>query len=675
MPSSPTLPLRRRWPLSLVLAGFSAILVLTAAMAISAVASLLLRRLAEEQAVQHVELAARAAREMVNRFEDETLAAAHVLAERPTLERLVREEDRPALALFLSQFCAPGGHDGCAVAVDGELLAGAPGDFRPVAVPTAGLEVERSEDGVLRVLARAELPNGTGYALVARDLDAALAEALSSHVGMPVRILPQPAPPEAPPDAWPGEGPAYRAVLALSERRADDGTRLEVALPAEAIGRSLRTLQGTLLAATALVALIAMAGAVAVSRWVARPLHELAASARRIGAGDLATSVRGQPGEEAGRLASTMEEMRRRLLGLTADLRRSESEAQALLGGIVEGVFAVDENRRIKYLNPQAAALLGVDPAAAIGRFCGDVLRPVPSDGERPCESRCPIVHARSRGSTRATEVLQLPGGQRRTVVITSSTPAGGGQVQVMRDETEIESARRARDAVVANVSHEFRTPLSAQLASLELLRGRMEALYDNGTPFDAGSAGLVRSLERSSLRLLHLVDNLLESVRVESGEDSIRRRPVPLDEVVDEAVELMAPILQQRDQAVVVELPHPAPPLHGDAQRITQALVNLLANASKYAPEATTVRIGASREEGLLLIWVEDEGPGLPSGSEGSVFDRFYRAGEPDTGGMGLGLWIVKSIVERHGGEVHARTLGRGGSRFTLTLPTFEAE
>src|SRR5690606_13419519 len=145
-------------------------------------------------------------------------------------------------------------------------------------------------------------------------------------------------------------------------------------------------------------------------------------------------------------------------------------EAHAVLSGIVEGVYAVDRSRTIRYLNPQAAKLLGVDANEAVGRFCGDVLRPREIDGRRPCESDCPIVRARSEGSTQRVEHLQTEHGM-RTTVITSSEMIDGLQVQVIRDETELEAVRRARDSVLANISHEFRTPLAAQLASIELLR------------------------------------------------------------------------------------------------------------------------------------------------------------------------------------------------------------
>jgi signal transduction histidine kinase len=99
---------------------------------------------------------------------------------------------------------------------------------------------------------------------------------------------------------------------------------------------------------------------------------------------------------------------------------------------------------------------------------------------------------------------------------------------------------------------------------------------------------------------------------------------------------------------------------------------VNLLANASKFAPEGTAVRIGARREGRSVTAWVEDSGPGLPEGDAQNIFDRFKRGGsqEPEQGGLGLGLWISRSIVERHGGTISALRTAEGYTRFTLTLP-----
>jgi signal transduction histidine kinase len=398
---------------------------------------------------------------------------------------------------------------------------------------------------------------------------------------------------------------------------------------------------------------------------LARPLRTLTVAAARIGRGDLATPIGPVAGTEIGTLAATLEEMRHRLLRLTADLRRQQAEAHAIVTGIVEGVFTVDRERRIRYLNPQAAALLGISPEQAIGRFCGDVLNPQGPGGVRPCAEQCPIIHARFRNGARATEHLAPRTGQRRTVVITSAPPAEEQQIQVLRDETEVEAVRRLRDGVLANISHEFKTPLSAQLASIELLLDRLPDL-----PLDQ-IGQLVLSLQRGTLRLTQLIDNLLESVRIEAGEHSIRHQSIALDEVVEDAIDLTRPLIDQRGQEIVVELPYPLPSVLGDAPRLTQVFVNLLANASKFAPSHSTIRAGGAVQDGVVMLWIEDQGPGLPPLAGKSLFGRFVRATgeEPEQNGMGLGLWIVQSIVERHGGHVDARSDG-SGTRMSVVLP-----
>jgi signal transduction histidine kinase len=452
---------------------------------------------------------------------------------------------------------------------------------------------------------------------------------------------------------------------------------VETRLPIATVEAPLASLTGRLTLLALTLAALATAASAAAGRWLGRPVRQLTASAARLGRGDLTTPIDKAPGIELGALAATLEETRRRLLRLTAELRRRQAEGEAVLTGIAEGVASVDRDRRIRYLNPQAAALLGVRPEEALGRFCGDVLEPRGAGGERPCEDSCPIVHARFRGTARATEHLQLAGGRRRSVVITSAAPVEERQFLVMRDETDVELARRQRDTVLANISHEFKTPLAAQRASLELLR---EKLLDRpgaaaGGAEDGGVHELVLSLERGGLRLAQLIDNLLESVRIESGQDSLRRRPVALDEVIEEAVELTAPLFAQRRQRVQVDLPYPLPPVLGDAPRLTQVFVNLLANAQKFAPTGSSLAIGGEVTAREVALWVDDEGPGLPpvgdSGRE--LFRRFVRApgetAEPEQSGMGLGLWIVQSIVERHGGAVEAERR-EPGTRMRVTLP-----
>src|SRR5690606_10272932 len=157
----------------------------------------------------------------------------------------------------------------------------------------------------------------------------------------------------------------------------------------------------------------------------------------------------------------------------------------------------------------------------------------------------------------------------RRRVVIASAAPADGVQVQVLRDETELEAVRRTRDTILANISHEFRTPLAAQLASIELLRDGLDDLAP------AVQRQRVGTLERGVQRLTWLIDNLLESVRIESGQLSMRRQIVTLERIIASALELIGPLIEQREQRLEVADLGSLPSLHGDEQRLTQVVVN----------------------------------------------------------------------------------------------------
>ena len=683
----------RRVRLGTLLIGLNTGLVLLAVVCLAVAAVRLLNRLADEQALARVSLAGTSALQAVERSGRDVETSAHLLGERPTVGRLLAQGDTAGLTAFLDRFRATSRLSGCAVFVQGKLAAQS---GLATLTPLSGVRILRSPSGDLLVTAAAPLlfyPGST--AVTALRLDDALMSQISRQVGLPVALVPadqvrdavddprQPLRDRALTDGEAVqqkiEGDAhdstqktgvYLAVRPLRDPSGHPVAVVETSLSTAPIAASLAQVERALFFAALLVAALASASGLLISRRLAGSMRSLTTAAARIGRGDLATPIPRVGGLELGALAATMEETRRRLLRLTSELKRRQAEGEAILTGIVEGVLSVDRDRRIRYLNPQAAALLGVRPEDAIGRFCGDVLKPVGPDGVRPCEEHCPILHARFRGATRATERLRQPDGSHRVVQITSAAPAEDQQFLVISDETEAEAARRLRDAVLANISHEFRTPLAAQRASIELLR---ESLQE--TPGAPDAQSLVLALERGSLRLTQLIDNLLESVRIEAGQTSIRTRPVALDEVVEDAVEMTEPLLTQRGQKLEVDLPYPLPEVEGDAPRLTQVFVNLLANANKFGPPGSTVRIGGRVEGGAVCLWVEDEGPGIPDGGGGrSLFERFVRASgrdeEPEQSGMGLGLWIVQSIVERHGGTVEARREG-AGTRIRVTLPT----
>jgi signal transduction histidine kinase len=649
-------------------------LLLLAVAGVAIAAGRLLQQLADEQALARVAQASLTARAQIDRAGESALTAARLLAERPTLLRLLQNDDTIALAPFLAQFQRTSELGGLAVLRDGRVVAstGAQLPWETIAAANTSADrflYRRNAAEPLALGARAAVPALAGaQVLVASILDETFTRWLSDELGLAVAILPPPSgivANDSVAAARDNSLARYQALVALRNPAGEVQGMIQTSLPTTGITLSLQKLMQTLLLLTLVVAALAALASFLFGQWLGQPLRVLTGAAARIGGGDLDTPILAAPGGEIGTLATTLEEMRWRLLRLTADLRRQQSESQAIITGIVEGVFSVDRERRIRYVNPQTAALVGLTEQEMLGRFCGDVLNPQGPGGVRPCAEHCPIVHARFRGGAHATERLLLPDGSTRSVVITSAPFADGQQVQVLRDETELEATRRLRDAVLANISHEFRTPLSAQLASIDLLLDQLPDLNIDQI------GQLILSLQRGTLRLTQLIDNLLESARIESGRHAIRRRPVALDEVIEGALELTHPLLRQRGQEALVELPFPLPIILGDAPLLTQVFVNLLANANKFAPAGSRITISGTVGAAEVTLWVEDQGPGLPASNGAALFGRFVRSGadEPEQSGVGLGLWIVQSIVERHGGRVEAGG-NCAGARIKVVLP-----
>ena len=465
----------------------------------------LLRDQAEEQALARVRVAGLAARDQIRRYSEDGLVAARLLASRPTLKRLVLEGRPEPLVPFLQRFCATSALDSCAVLYRAQPIATS-GLNLPLAAILAAAEEQgervlladpAAPDGLIgSVVAAPDLPDVR--VVVARMLDDRLERAIRSETGEDVRLLQltnwidtvdEPMRELHSAALTDGEFNArriesldvYAASVPVLASTGEGVALIEVRLPVAAVESSV----GRFLRRLALIALVvgslAVLAGVLLGRRIAQPLRAITRSAVRLGQGDFSASIPVAGSRETQALARTMENMRRNLVELTTELRQREAEAQAVLTGVVEGVFAVDAARIIRYVNPQAARMLGVEPGEVVGRFCGDVLRPIGPDGKRPCETDCPILRARADGSGRATEVLERADGSRRTVVITSAESVDGLQVQVMRDETELEAVRRARDFVLANIAHEFRTPLAAQLASIELLQDGLRADVPGG--------------------------------------------------------------------------------------------------------------------------------------------------------------------------------------------------
>lgn len=230
----------------------------------------------------------------------------------------------------------------------------------------------------------------------------------------------------------------------------------------------------------------------------------------------------------------------------------------------------------------------------------------------------------------------------------------------------DAEAANRAKDEFLAMLGHELRNPLSPIVTALELLK----------IQGDGAAAHAQGVIERQVRHMAHLIDDLLDVSRVTGGKLELRRSPVDMAEVVARAIEMASPLLEQQRHHLAVSVGDDLVVL-GDANRLAQVVSNLLTNAAKYTAPGGQVSLVVAREGDQIVLQVADTGIGIPKETLPAVFDLFVQ--EPQAldraqGGLGLGLAIVRSLVELHGGSVTAHSGGRGcGSQFVVRLPATE--
>jgi len=372
--------------------------------------------------------------------------------------------------------------------------------------------------------------------------------------------------------------------------------------------------------------------------------------------------------EDAADLIDHYDALRRELQRSDEALRRQRLWAENLIESIVEGVVTLDRHGRITSFSRGAERITGWKRPEAVGASAGVIFR-------TPPEAASFWQQIPPAGGEHKIDIFDRQG-KRLTLSVTgarlASTDGDPAQVAlVLRDVTEEESAIRATNKLLANVSHEFRTPLSALAASVELLRSSDPPLVP------AEQERLLLSLQRGTLRLQSMVDNLLDSMSIQAGRFRVAPEPLALAPVIADAVHFMEPLFRQKGQPVQWRVPADLPMVQGDARRLAQVLHNLLSNASKYGPPGQPVSVRAEMRSGKVWVGVTDRGAGIAPEAQESLFRRFGRLDDNDENstGIGLGLAIVKEIILRHGGEVGVDSQSGAGATFWFTLPPAEMD
>ena len=360
----------------------------------------------------------------------------------------------------------------------------------------------------------------------------------------------------------------------------------------------------------------------------------------------------------------------------TTQLEQLARHQRSILDAVGEGVYGVDVAGRVTFVNPAAARALGYQPKQLVGEDAHRVFHaaPDPVAPDDATDASCAGCRAArvidDGGVVRRSDAYYVRRNGDRFPVELTATPMQeadqvAGAVVVFSDISQRRAVERMKEEFVSVVSHELRTPLTAIRGSLGLIAGGAVG------ELPEAAARMVRIAVDNSDRLTRLINDILDLERIESG-------AVPLELGTHDAAAILEATLTTGNplaQAAGVVLVRGTVEgsVHGDSDRIVQALTNLVGNAIKFSPAGGEVRVSAEREGAHVTFVVQDHGRGIPDDKIDSVFERFKQVDSSDArekGGTGLGLAITKTIVERHGGRIWVESETGHGSAFRFTIP-----
>jgi len=369
-------------------------------------------------------------------------------------------------------------------------------------------------------------------------------------------------------------------------------------------------------------------------------------------------------------LALQLEERQRAELAL----EQLSHQNELILNSVGEGLCGLDLQRKITFVNPAAAKLLGYRVEELIGQPI-NILLDHPGAGSPDTPEALAIYTSLNHGAVhQSTGITFWRKDGSSFPVEYVSTPLREvelvGAVVAFKDISERLMVERMKDEFISVVSHELRTPLTSIHGSLGLLASGLL----NAEP--ETSQHLLQIAVDSTERLVRLINDILDIERIESGESTMVKQACDTAELITQALDVIQPLAKQSAVTVLVAIV--SAKLWADSNRIIQILTNLLSNAIKFSPAGANVWLTTEPQGNHILFQVKDQGRGIPADNLETILERFQQVDTSDSrnhDGTGLGLAICRSLVQQHGGRIWAESILGEGSTFHFTLPSgFEA-
>jgi signal transduction histidine kinase len=417
------------------------------------------------------------------------------------------------------------------------------------------------------------------------------------------------------------------------------------------VDNAVAAVQRQLLFATVLALAISLLLGYMASYFIARRLKRIERSAELIAGGDLSAKVPETVEDEIGQLADTFNVMAEKLRSAFAQVEYERDRVEVLLNDLSEGVLGLSADGTITIANPAAAILL--DRQRLVGETA---------------EAALPADVARLWRDSQEDADFDMVVFAHGDVTLEATTyPVGGDadftSIVVLRDVTAQARLERARRDLIANASHEFKTPLFSLAGSLELI--------DEGGLSQEEQREFLQVMRQQVDRLRNMAVSMLDLSRVEAGSFELHPEDVDLALVSQSVLDEFQAQAQVKEVVLSFEGAD-GPTAWCDEQRLVQVLRALIDNAIKYSPGGSSVRLSATLEDNEAVVVVSDDGPGISSSELPHVFERFHRGREErgTTTGAGLGLSIARELTEMMGGAITAESPPDGGTCFTVRLP-----
>ncbi|HEX6258297.1 MAG TPA: ATP-binding protein [Candidatus Saccharimonadales bacterium] len=401
-------------------------------------------------------------------------------------------------------------------------------------------------------------------------------------------------------------------------------------------------------------------------------LKQLRYEAARFANGDLSRRIEMQSNDEIGELATTFNEMSERLRESYQRLALEKQRDEILLESIGEGMIALDTKGQIVLINNNAIDVLELEEKELAGEVVHKLFALESSEEKKLRPAERPEMKALHKGEPQ-NEVCNFRSREGKKVVlnINASPVFSDGNVEgaivVIRDVTHEKEVDRMKTEFISLASHQLRTPLSAIRWFTEML------LSGDAGKLKSEQQEFAKNIYDSCERMIDLVGSLLNISRIESGRIIVDPKPTDLRELVGGIINDLKAKTEEKEQKMIISVHRDLPKINLDPHLIGQVYLNLLTNAIKYTQKGGEIMVFISRKDDHIISQVTDNGYGIPKQEQKKVFQKFFRAENAvkvETDGTGLGLYLIKAIIESSGGEIWFESEVGVGTTFWFSIP-----